>query len=188
MEILGSGLAARLQGDLSGTSVGAAGDVNGDGFADLIIGAYGADPHGLSGAGATYVVYGAASGFPADLQLSALDGSNGFQVNGEANGDHSGIFAASAGDINNDGYDDIIIGARFNDVHGWGLNDDENNGAAYVVFGSASGIPAELDLSALNGTNGFKLSGEAIGDRTGLSVSSAGDLNGDGFDDMLIGG
>ena len=98
---------------------------------------------------------GAASGFPADLQLSALDGSNGFQVNGEASGDHSGIFAASAGDINNDGYYDIIIGARFNDVHGWGLNDDENNGAAYIVFGSASGIPAELDLSALNGTNGF---------------------------------
>ena len=171
-----------LFADFAGFLVGSAGDVNGDGFDDIIVGAYGADPNGHSRAGATYIVFGKDSGFPADLELSTLDGTNGFQINGEAQNDYSGYFATSAGDINADGYDDVIIGARFADPNG--LN---NAGASYVVYGSGSAFPAVLNLSGLNGTNGFQINGEFEGDRSGIAAASAGDVNGDGLDDLVIG-
>lgn len=60
-------------------------------------------------------------------------------------------------------------------------------GAVYVVFGAASGLPARLDLATLDGTNGFAMNGNFVGGYGGYSVSSAGDINGDGFDDVLIG-
>ena len=171
-----SGVAA---GDYSGGLVASAGDVNGDGFADLIIGARWADPHG-SKSGASYVVFGKASGFGANLNLSSLNGANGFKISGVAAADYSGR-VASAGDFNGDGFADLIIGAEGADPHG------SNSGASYVVFGKASGFGANLDLSALNGTNGFKLSGVAAVDQSGISVASAGDVNGDGFADLIIG-
>jgi hypothetical protein len=166
--------------DESGRSVSGAGDVNGDGFDDLIIGAFRADPNG-SLSGASYVVFGAATGFSSNLELSALDGTNGFKISGVAPGDNSGESVSRAGDINGDGFDDLIIGARFADSIG------NNNGASYVVFGKATGFAANLELSALDGTNGFKLSGVAGSDESGTSVSDAGDVNGDGFDDLIIG-
>src|SRR5688572_18716160 len=82
-----------------------AGDVNGDGFDDVIIGASGADPNG-SGSGASYVVFGHEGGFSAGVALSSLDGTNGFQISGEAESDQSGRSVASAGDVNGDGFDD----------------------------------------------------------------------------------
>ena len=167
-------------GDKSGFSVNSAGDVNGDGFDDLIIGAASADPNGSS-SGATYVVFGKASGFSSNLDLAALDGTNGFQINGEAAGDFSGISASSAGDINGDGFDDMIIGAFRADPNG------SASGASYVVFGHAGGFSATLELSTLDGTNGFQISGEAAYAQSGFSVASAGDVNGDGFDDLIIG-
>jgi hypothetical protein len=164
-------------GDLSGQSVSSAGDVNGDGFADLIVGASGANPNG-SDSGASYVVFGKASGFGAALELSSLDGNNGFQINGDEF-DFTGRPVSSAGDVNGDGYDDVIIGGPI--PKGFGP------GAAYVVFGKASGFGATLELFSLDGTNGFQINGEAADDRCGYSVSSAGDVNGDGFGDLIVG-
>ena len=68
--------------DHSGCSVAGAGDVNGDGIDDLIIGAPCADPGGRYDAGESYVVFGSAAGFAASLDLAALDGSNGFRLDG----------------------------------------------------------------------------------------------------------
>src|SRR4028118_1126721 len=136
--------------DLSGSSVSNAGDVNGDGFDDLIIGARLADPNGITNAGQSYVVFGSNSGFSASFNLSTLDGSNGFAINGIATYDLSGFSVSSAGDVNGDGFDDLIIGAIIADPNGISAA-----GQSYVVFGSNSGFGAGLDLSALNGSNGF---------------------------------
>ena len=171
--------------DRSGRSVSSAGDVNGDGYDDLIIGAPGADPGGKDSAGETYVVYGGASAPDTDgmFDLSALDGTNGFTLSGIDRFDASGHSVSSAGDVNGDGYDDLIIGARGADPNG------DRSGETYVVYGGASapGTDGVLDLSALDGTNGFTLNGIDVRDESGYSVSSAGDVNGDGYDDLVIG-
>jgi len=168
--------------DYSGTSVASAGDVNGDGFDDLIVGALFADPNGTSYSGASYVVLGKAGGFAANIELSALDGTDGFKLSGVAEEDYSGTSVASAGDVNGDGFDDLIVGASGADPTGRSAS-----GASYVVFGKAGGFAANIQLSSLNGENGFKLSGVAAFDQSGFSVASAGDVNGDGFDDLVIG-
>src|SRR4028119_492938 len=169
-------------GDSSGYSVSSAGDVNGDGFDDLIIGAYSADPNGINRAGQSYVVFGSNSGFSAGLDLSALNGSNGFAINGIAANDLSGFSVSSAGDVNGDGIDDLIIGANRADRNGI-----RDAGQSYVVFGRNSGFGASFNLSALNGSNGFAINGIAADDQSGSRVSSAGDVNGDGIDDLIIG-
>jgi hypothetical protein len=164
-------------GDRSGWSVASAGDVNGDGFADLIIGAYYGDPGGDNAAGESYVVFGKASGFAASFDLSTLNGKNGFRLDGIDTLDRSGFSVASAGDVNGDGFDDLIIGAP----------DSAGGGETYVVFGKASGFTKSFDLSTLDGTNGFRLDGIDASDKSGSSVASAGDVNGDGFADLIIG-
>lgn len=172
-----SGAAA---GDASGGAISAAGDVNGDGRADLIVGAYTADPNG-DFSGASYVLFGRSSGFPANLNLATLDGSNGFKIAGAAAFDISGSSVSGAGDVNGDGFDDVIVGAPQVKASGTFA------GASYVIFGKGSGFAPVLDLSALNGANGFKISAAEAGDSAGQSVSAAGDVNGDGYEDVIVG-
>ncbi|HYX15790.1 MAG TPA: integrin alpha [Nostoc sp.] len=166
--------------DYSGYSVSSAGDVNNDGIADLIIGARYADFNGYSSSGQSYVVFGKNTGFSATLNLSNLDGTNGFTINGIAADDESGVSVSSAGDVNSDGFDDLIIGAYIADPNGSG------SGQSYVVFGN-TGFSSTLNLSTLNGANGFTINGIAGNDLSGYSVSSAGDINNDGIADLIIG-
>ena len=178
-------LAGVAAGDLAGRAVSNAGDVNGDGLADLLIGAFAADPSGTY-SGTSYVVFGRNTGpFPASLDLSSLDGTNGFRLDGVAAYDRSGSAVSNAGDVNGDGLADLLIGADGASPNG------TYSGASYVVFGrntAQSGpFPASLNFSSLDGTNGFRLNGVAADDRAASAVSSAGDVNGDGLADLLIG-
>ena len=113
--------------DLLGAAVSSAGDVNGDGFDDIIVGAFGADPGAISNAGSSYVIFGQAGGWASTFDLSLLDGSNGFRLDGEALDDFSGHTVSSAGDVNGDGLDDLIIGA-----------DGPGTANAYIVLGQSS--------------------------------------------------
>ena len=121
-------------------------------------------------------MFGKASSFDATLDLSSLDGTNGFQVTS----DLVGFSVSSSGDVNGDGFDDLIVSAP-----NAGSNSDYS-GSSYVVLGKASGFDASHDLSDLNGSNGFRLNGEAANDNSGWSASTAGDVNGDGFDDLMV--
>ena len=91
--------------------------------------------------------------------------------------------------MNGDGVDDLLIGAPYANANGRG-----DSGETYLVFGdelasldAANGIAGSIDLSDLNGTTGYRIKGIAAYDFSGRSVSSAGDVNGDGYDDLLIG-
>lgn len=171
-------------GDQSGFAVSSAGDINGDGFGDLIVGAYLADAAGAAddNYGESYVIFGKASGFT-DVNLSTLSGSDGFTITGVGIGDQAGWSVASAGDVNGDGIDDIVIGAPRAD----GVGDSKSNtGESYVIFGNAGGF-SDVDVSTLTPADGFTIYGADGNDRLGYSVSSAGDVNGDGYADVIVG-
>jgi hypothetical protein len=154
-----------------GAVVAGGGDVNGDGSADLLVSA--------SGSGTAYVVFGKSGAAPiATLDLAPMSASPaGFAIVPSSTYPQAGHSLANAGDVNGDGLDDILVGtASFN-----------INGSAYVVFGKAT--TATVDLAALDaGTGGgFAIVGAEVGDAAGLSVSGAGDVNGDGLADLVVG-
>jgi hypothetical protein len=167
--------------DFAGYSVASAGDVNGDGFDDIIIGALGLDPNAVTSAGGAYVMFGKASWTPA-VSLSSLNGTNGFRLDGAAEMDQTGYRVASAGDLNKDGFGDFIVSAWQADPGG-----NDNAGSSYILFGKATGWTSTLALSSLNRTNGFRLDGVVGIGSSGASVASAGDVNGDGIDDLIVG-
>ena len=175
-----------LQGDeeysFAGVAISRAGDINKDGMDDLIIGASGATPNDSSYAGKAYVLFGSNKGFPDTLGLGTLNGSNGFAMHGITAFADAGSAVSNVGDINGDGIDDIIVGARY-------ATQDTllDVGEAYVVFGRNGGFTSPIEFSSLNGIDGFTILGESEDAYTGTSVSSAGDINGDGMMDIMIG-
>jgi len=166
--------------DYFGWSVSTAGDVNNDGYSDIIIGAYPKN----SNQGAAYLIYGGPkTSLPnIDLNAAALNPlSNGFTMTGDAPGDYFGYSVSTAGDVNNDGYADILIGGR-------GRNTFQ--GILYVVYGGPKTSLPNLAFSSIQldpATTGFKIVGNAQQDYFASSVSTAGDVNNDGYDDIIIG-
>lgn len=170
-----------FSGDSLGGSVNSAGDVNGDGFADIVIGCPNASPGGLSEAGKVYVIFGQANGWLETFDLANLNGTNGFKIEGFAAGDWLGDSVGTAYDLNGDGLDELLITAPRASPGG-----RLQAGAVYILFGKSKGWPAAFNLLTLNGSNGFKVEGLVASDRLG-SVSAAGDINGDGKSDLVFG-
>ena len=148
-----------------GVSLAAAGDVNGDGYGDVIIGAIGIIDGGNNNEGRAYVYHGSATG------LSAVPNSTPDDAD-QANANF-GWSVSGAGDVNGDGFSDVIIGALFYDD---GFTDE---GRAFVYHGSATGLSA-----VPNSTPG---DADQAGAQFGESVACAGDVNGDGYSDVIIG-
>jgi FG-GAP repeat len=166
--------AAILQGDQSaaefGRSVAGAGDVNGDGFADVLVGARFYDD-GEPNEGAAFVFLGSILGIASGGPASAAATLQGNQA-----GALLGTSVAGAGDVNGDGFGDVLVGAQFYD------SGQEDEGAAFVFLGSASGIMSGGPASAAT-----TLESNQISAALGVSVDGAGDTNGDGFADVLVG-
>ncbi|MBC04287.1 MAG: hypothetical protein CMJ34_13455 [Phycisphaerae bacterium] len=152
--------------DHAGAAVAAA-DVDGDGITDLLLGAWGADEP-VENAGALYVVLGPSTG-----TVSLADADE--RLAGEDMLDNAGVAVAIGGDLNADGLPDVLVGAPWKDLYGSGAR----QGQVYVVYG-----PMTVDelYSAQ-----AELLGHGSGDRTGMSVAPGGDVDGDGFDDALVG-
>ncbi len=172
----------RIDGISVGSSalvdVASAGDINGDGFGDLIIGSPGADNNGRTDSGSAYVILGRASGFGTiDLNNPA---SYAFRIDGAAQYNQTGFSVSSAGDVNGDGFSDILVGGFLA-----GSNFRPFSGSSYIVLGGGGGF-SNIDL-AQTSASVFRFDGAASDDRQGFAVAAAGDADGDGFSDILLG-
>jgi hypothetical protein len=159
-----------------GFSVATAGDVSGDGYGDVVIGASLFD-NGHTDEGRAFVYLGSATGLPGGP--NAGPGDAGWTAESDQGGAQLGISVATAGDVNGDGFSDVIVGAWLHD------NGQADEGRAFVYHGSATGLsggpnagPGDADWTA-ESNQGFA--------RFGLSVGTAGDVNGDGFSDVVAG-
>jgi len=150
-----------------GCSVAAAGDVNGDGYGDIIVGAHLYD-NGETDEGGAFVWLGSASGLGPDGTPANADWS----AESDQAGAGFGCSVATAGDVNGDGYDDIIVGARHFD------NPEVDEGRVFVYHGSASGLSSTANWTAEGDQETLSL---------GVSVAAAGDANGDGYGDVIVG-
>jgi WD40 repeat protein len=145
-----------------GTSVASAGDVNNDGYADVIVGASEYD-NGETNEGAAFVYHGSSSGLSTTASTT-LEANQAYA--------RMGYSVASAGDVNNDGYADVIVGADYYD------NGETNEGAAFVYHGSSSGLSTTASTT---------LKANQASAKMGVSVASAGDVNNDGYADVIVG-
>jgi hypothetical protein len=176
--------------ELAGITLSPTGDINGDGFADVVIGAPGASPMGNEFAGRVYIVFGNLNplpplpGDPAVIfDLTTLDGTNGFLINGLNIADNL-AGGNGGGDINGDGRSDAVIVAP-----GAEINGNQLAGAAYIIFGTDTNYdwPTVFDLTSLNGTNGFRILGAIEFGVFGFPADNRSDIDADGFDDIVAG-
>jgi hypothetical protein len=145
-----------------GRSVSRAGDVNNDGYDDIVVGAWNYDT-GIGNEGRVYIYHGSAAGLittPAKI------------IDGNQNGGNLGSYVSTAGDVNNDGYDDVVAAAWLYET---GQFDE---GRVYVYLGSATGITTPA-VATLDGNQNWA--------HFGTSVANAGDINADGYDDIVVG-
>jgi Ca2+-binding RTX toxin-like protein len=169
--------------DTAGISVASAGDVNGDGFDDVLIGAQFVDSDAYDGVGAAYVVFGRAGAYQAQFTLASLDGNDGFWVLGEDQSyGGAGNSVAAAGDVNGDGFADIMVGAS---------RHDNFTGAAYAVFGSKPGEAVQRDGTAIDNTIHGGDFDDVLrgGDGNDTLIGHGGNdtINGGAGDDILFG-
>ncbi len=153
-------------GSTTGNAVSEAGDVNGDGYDDILVGASSYDSPGMASNGAAYIVFGPLYG---DLDLSSA-----YALIGTDDNDYAGRAVSGAGDVDADGYDDVLVGASGSDLGG------TEAGAAFLVRG-----PVSLDISLAAADATFV--GESDYSNAGTTVAGAGDVNADGYDDVLFG-
>ncbi|MBI2416219.1 MAG: FG-GAP repeat protein [Candidatus Kerfeldbacteria bacterium] len=166
-------LTGQSAGDFAGQAVASAGDINGDGFQDMLIGAPNNDTAGAN-AGAAYIIYGQNAQFTSPISLSD---SIVVPLSGVTAGDTAGYAVAGAGDVNNDGFDDFLIGA---------YRRSSGAGSAYLIYGQSQTLTAVTLAQAVT-AGGAEFTGEMANDQAGYAVAGAGDVNGDGYDDFLIG-
>ena len=164
-------------GDSTGQGLAALGDVNGDGFDDLLVGAPRYDVPGRTDSGRAYLVYGSAS-LPATITLPGMTPTQGVIFDGAATGNLAGVSVAGPGDLNGDGLADLVIGAQGASPLGRSLA-----GQVHVVYGRTD-FAANPDLGTITDV---LLQGAVAGDGLGTAVSRAGDVDGDGFHDVLAG-
>ena len=161
-----------------GRDIAAAGDINHDGYDDVIISA----PRSVTDSpfpGLVYVIYGKPV-FAPSLDLKGISGPDGFTLVGKG-GDRLGVIITGDLDLNNDGIDDFVAGAPEADRPG-----KKFIGQSFVIYGNDQGFPDSLLVTSLNQDIGLVINGVLAGDNAG-SVGAAGDVNGDGIDDLLIG-
>ena len=166
--------------DASGTSVSKVGDFNGDGYGDIAIGSPDASPRDRTNAGVVTIIYGNyGNTIPSVINLA----NNKYpysQIFGANSGDKCGILVSDAGDVNNDMYNDMIISCYYSSP-----NQLTDSGAVYVIYGRKNIF--NIDLANLANHDGFAIYGANSQDNFGFSISKAGDVNSDGFDDIVVG-
>lgn len=161
----------------AGSQIGSPGDINHDGHDDLYISVPAVE---AGNAGRVYVLFSKTTAW-ANVDVTTISGAAGFACDGEVSNNQAGGAVSPAGDVNGDGIDDLLIGARFNFAVGGGL------GNAYVVYGRDTAFPNVIPLASLDGTNGFKIICPPSANEAGFAAAGVGDVNDDGFADILIG-